>query len=138
MRFMMLMHPNIEPGDYLPSVEAVAAMNSFNEDLTQAGALLAADGLHPMTTGGARITYPGGKATVTDGPYAESKELIGGYWIIDVASKEEAVEWAKRIPGGGDVFVDVRRIFELSDMPQEIQDVAGLSSEPPEQTKARS
>jgi hypothetical protein len=133
MRFMMFMYPGIEESDWMPSAEAVAAMSRYNEELTKAGVLLALDGLHP-TSEGARVTFPGGKATVTDGPFSEAKEVVGGYWLIQVKSKEEAVEWASRIPAGGDVMVEVRRVFEMSDFPEDVREAAELSQVPPEQT----
>ena len=97
MRFMMFMLPNISDADWMPTAEAVATMNQYNEELAKAGVLLALDGLHPGTDG-ARVSFPGGKAKATDGPFAEAKEVVGGYWLIDVKSKDEAVEWAKRAP----------------------------------------
>ena len=108
----------------------------FNEALTQAGVLLALDGLHPSSKG-ARITSAGGKKTVTDGPFTEAKELVGGYWVIDVKSKDEAVEWATRCPLGDGDILEVRQVAELSDFPEDVQAVAQLSQEPPEQTSAR-
>src|SRR5271170_5622658 len=99
MRFMMFMHPGISEDDWMPTAETVGAMSRYNEELSQAGVLLALDGLHPPSEG-ARVTYPDGKATVTDGPFSEAKEVIGGYWLTQVKSKEEAVEWASRIPAG--------------------------------------
>ena len=105
----------------------------FNEALTQAGVLLALDGLHP-TSKGARVTSAGGKKTVTDGPFTEAKELVGGYWVIDVKSKDEAVEWATRCPLGDGDILEVRQVAELSDFPEDVQAVAQLSQEPPEQT----
>jgi hypothetical protein len=138
MRFMLFIHPNITPEQYAEGVSAedAAAMNTFNEALTKAGVLLALDGLHPLSEG-ARITVKGGQKSVTDGPYAEAKELVGGYWLIDVKSKEEAVEWATRVPLGEGDMIEVRRVFELSDFPQDVQDAAQLSQEPPAQTTAR-
>ncbi len=133
MRFMMLIYPGLErEGDWMPDAEAVAAMGRYNEELTKAGVLLALDGLHPSSEG-ARISFADGKRVVTDGPFAETKELIGGFWIIQAKSKEEALEWAKRCPIGGDVVLEVRRIFEMSDFPSELQEAAALSSEPPAQ-----
>ncbi len=99
MRFMLFMIPNISDDDWMPPVEAVEAMTKYNEELTKAGVLLALDGLHPSSAA-VRVSFPGGKPRVTDGPFAEAKEVIGGYWLIDVTSKEEAVEWAKRVPAG--------------------------------------
>ena len=99
MRFMMLMIPkgyeNAAPGA-MPSPEAVAAMMNYNEQLQKAGVLLSLDGLHPPSAG-VRVSFSGGKPTVTDGPFAEAKEVLGGYWMIQVDSKDEAVEWAKRV-----------------------------------------
>lgn len=137
MRFMMLIYPGLETeGDWMPDAEAVGAMGRYNEDLTKAGVLLALDGLHPSSEG-ARISFADGERVVTDGPFAETKELIGGYWIIQANSKEEALEWAKRCPIGGDVVLEIRRIFEMSDFPSELQEAAALSSPPPAQTLER-
>ena len=130
-RFMMFMYPSISTEEYQegPSLEDVEAMNRYNEELTKAGALLAADGLHPEA---ARVSSSG----VTDGPFSEAKELIGGYWIIQAKDREEAVEWAKRCPMGDGPFIEVRQIFELSEFSEEIQAAAELSAEPPHQTSA--
>ena len=119
MRFMMLMIPTAraEAGE-MPTAEAIGEMMKFNEELGKAGALIALDGLHPSAAG-ARVTFQGGKPIVTDGPFTESKEVIGGYWIIQVASKDEAVQWASRAPCGDGETIEVRRIFELEDFPQE-------------------
>jgi hypothetical protein len=137
MRFMMFIYPGLaDEADWTPSAEAVAAMGRYNEQLSQAGVLLALDGLHPPSKG-ARITFDGGKPRVLDGPFAETKEVIGGYWIIETRTKEEAVEWASRVPAGGDVVIELRRIFEMSDFPQELQDAAALSEQPPGQTETR-
>ena len=138
MRFLMLIYPNITEEQYEQGVSAddVAEMQKFNEALTQAGVLLSLDGLHPASKG-ARITAAGGKKTVTDGPFTEAKELVGGYWLIDVKSKEEAVEWATRAPiEDGDV-IEVRQVFEMSDFDEDVQSAAQLSEEPPQQTQAR-
>ncbi len=139
MRFMMFMKPNVSEDDYVPHADAVAAMMAYNEELTKAGVLLALDGLAPSSQG-ARVRFDGRETTVTDGPFTEAKELIGGYWILDVRSKDEAVEWAKRIPHvqGESFEIEVRRIFEMSDFPEDVQAAVGeLSQEPPEQTSAR-
>jgi len=138
MRFMLFMTLTIPDEEYEkgPSVEEVEAMMKFNEELTQAGVLLALDGLHPPAAG-ARITSQGGRKTVTDGPFTEAKELVGGYWVIDVKSKAEAVEWALRCPLDDQSFIEVRQVQELSDFPEDIQEAAQLSQEPPEQTSAR-
>ena len=125
MRFMMLMIPNIPATeDWTPDAEAVAGMMRYNEDLTKAGVLLALDGLHPPASG-ARVSYGEGGVTVKDGPFAEAKEVIGGYWVIDVSSREEAVEWARRIPGAPGDVVEVRQVFEMADFPEDVQAAAG-------------
>ena len=102
MRFMMLMIPKgyekAAPGT-MPDAKAVEAMMKYNESLQKAGVLLALDGLHPPSMG-ARVSFAGGKPKVTDGPFAEAKEVLGGYWMIQVKSKEEAIEWASRCPDG--------------------------------------
>ena len=122
MRFMMLMIPkgyeSAAPGQ-IPPAEAVAKMMKYNESLQKAGVLLALDGLHPPSAG-ARVSFSGGKPKVTDGPFIEAKEVIGGYWMIQVKSKEEAIEWAKRIPfeadgRGGEGEIEIRQLFELED-----------------------
>ena len=124
MRFMMFMLPNIPvEGEWTPTPEAVASMSKFNEDLQKAGVLLALDGLHSQAEG-VRISFSGGKRTITDGPFTEAKEMIGGYWIIDVKSKEEAVEWASRRPGEG-CAIEIRQVFEMSEFPPEVQAAAG-------------
>ncbi len=124
MRFMMLMIPNVPAqADWMPSAEAVAVMMRYNEELTKAGVLLALDGLHPPANG-ARVSYGEGAVSVKDGPFAEAKEVIGGYWLIDVSSREEAIEWARRIPGAPGDVVEVRQVFELADFPQDVPAVA--------------
>ena len=124
MRFMMFMLPNIDPADWMPSdAEAVAEMTRYNQSLQQAGVLLALDGLHSQSEG-IRVEFASGKRTVTDGPFTEAKEVIGGYWIIDVKSKEEAVEWASRCPGDN-CTIEVRQIFELAEFPPDVQEAAG-------------
>jgi hypothetical protein len=120
MRFMMLMLPGekAEKG-ILPDPKFFAAMMKYNEDLQKAGVLLALDGLHPSSKG-ARVTFSGTKRIVSDGPFTESKELIGGYWMIQVKSKEEAVEWAKRAPCADGETIEVRQVHEMSDFSPEI------------------
>ncbi len=115
MRFMMLMFPGAkaEAGG-LPKPEAIVEMGKYNEELSKAGVLLALDGLHPSSKG-ARVTFKGGKRAVIDGPFAESKELIGGYWMIQVKSREEAIEWARRCPAAEDEMIELRQVFELAD-----------------------
>ena len=126
MRFMMLMIPKgyekAAPGA-VPDAQAVARMMKYNESLQKAGVLLALDGLHPPSTG-ARVTFPGGKAVVKDGPFAEAKEVVGGYWMIQVASREEAIEWAKRCPGGENEMIEVRQVQEMSDFPDDVRRAA--------------
>ena len=118
MRFMMLVKANEDSeAGVMPGKEIIDAMGKYNEELMQAGVLLAGDGLHPSSKG-ARIKFSGEKRTVTDGPFAETKELLAGYWLIDVKSKEEALEWATRIPFE-DGEVEVRQVFETSDFPSE-------------------
>ena len=99
------------------------AGGKYNKSLQKAGVLLALDGLFPPSTG-ARISYMDGKPTVTDGPFAESKEVIGGYWIIQVRSREEAIEWAKRAPMSNNERIEVRQIHEMSDFPEDVQKAA--------------
>jgi hypothetical protein len=124
MRFMMLMIPkgyqNAAP-DAVPDAQAVAAMSKYNGELETAGVLLTLDGLTPPATG-TRVSFAGGKAKATDGPFAEAKEVVGGYWIIQVRSKEEAVQWALRCPAADGDVIEVRQIFELSDFPEDVQD----------------
>ena len=107
----------------MPPKEAVAAMMKYNESLQKAGVLLACEGLHPPSTG-ARVSFSGGKARVTDGPFAEAKEVIGGFWIIQAKSREEAIAWATRCPGSDNETVEVRQIQEMSDFPEDLQKAA--------------
>ncbi|HEX4337501.1 MAG TPA: YciI family protein [Polyangiaceae bacterium] len=127
MRFMMLMIPkgyeNAAPGT-MPDAKSVAAMMKYNESLQKAGVLLALDGLHPPSAG-ARVTFPGGKVKVVDGPFAEAKEVVGGYWIIQVRSREEAIEWASRCPGDENGTIEVRQVQEFSEFPADVQAAAG-------------
>jgi len=119
MRFMMIVKPPVYSGT--PDPKQMAAMGRYNDELRRAGVLLDLNGLHP-TEKGARVKFKGDKRAVIDGPFTEAKEVIGGYWIIQVRSKEEAVEWAKRIPfstevhPGEDVEVELRQIFELDEL----------------------
>lgn len=126
MRFMVLVKANEDSeAGALPSKELLAAMGKYNEELVKAGVLLAAEGLHASSKG-ARVTFSGEKRTVIDGPFTETKELIAGFWLIQVKSKEEAVEWVSRAPFDG-AEVEVRQVFEASDFPAEIfppEDVA--------------
>ena len=126
MRFMMLMIPKgyetAAPGA-MPDAKAVEAMMKYNKSLQKAGVLLALDGLHPPSTG-ARVSFPGGKPKVTYGPFAEAKEVIGGYWMIEAKSKAEAVEWAKRCPAGENEVIEIRQVQEMSDFPADVQKAA--------------
>jgi hypothetical protein len=119
MRFMMLMMPAVQEENWEPSQDAIEAMSTYNEELTRAGVLLALDGLQPPSKG-ARVTFSGGKPTVTDGPFTESKELIGGYWLIQAKSRDEAIEWAARCPGFDGDVIEVRPVYELSDYESDI------------------
>jgi hypothetical protein len=131
MRFMLLVIPKgyetAKPGT-VPDAEGVARMMKFNESLQKAGVLLALDGLHPPSMG-ARVTFQGGKATVHDGPFAEAKEMLGGYWMIQVRSKEEAVEWATRCPMADNEIIEVRQVQEMTDFPEDVQQAASGFSE---------
>ena len=136
MRFMMFMIPpeyqtNV-PKDkkanenFAPSAEAVKAMMKYNEELAKAGILLSLDGLHPLLKG-ARVTFERGKTIVTDGPFIEAKDIIGGYWMIDVKSKDEAIEWAKRCPAvkvDSGAVIEVRQVFEVSEFPEDVRKAA--------------
>ncbi|MEI9899229.1 MAG: YciI family protein [Hyphomicrobium sp.] len=131
MRFMMLMIPkgyeSASPGT-TPDAKAVEAMMKYNEELQKAGVLLALDGLHPPSMG-TRVSFAGGKPTATDGPFAEAKEVIGGYWMIEVRSKEEAVQWAKRCPGSANEIIEVRQVQEMADFPPDVQQAASNFAE---------
>jgi hypothetical protein len=115
MRFMVIVKASKESeAGVLPSTEILSAMSKFNEELVKAGVLLAAEGLHASSKG-ARVKFSGGKRTVTDGPFAETKELIAGFWLWKVKSKEEAIEWLKRSPFDGGTEVEIRQVFEAED-----------------------
>jgi hypothetical protein len=123
MRFMMIMIPDvyakaIHP-DFMPDMEAVKKMGKYNEELRKAGVLLGLDGLTPPSAG-ARVSFSGGKTKVTDGPFAETKEAIGGYWMIQVSSREEAIEWAKRCPAGTNDVIEIRQVHEPEDFGPEV------------------
>jgi hypothetical protein len=107
----------------MPDAKSVEAMMKYNESLQKAGVLLALDGLHPPSMG-VRVAFPGGKPNVTDGPFAEAKEVIGGYWMIQVRSKEEAIEWAKRCPASENEVIEIRQVQEMSDFPADVQKAA--------------
>ena len=107
----------------MPDADAVAKMMKYNEELAKAGVLLSLDGLQPPSAG-VRISYAGGKPKVTDGPFAEAKECVGGYWMIQVKSKEEAIEWAKRAPMSDNEIIEVRQVHEMEDFPADVQAAA--------------
>ena len=131
MRFMMLMIPGVYQGaqgknigeGFAPSAEDVSKMMKYNEELAKAGALISLDGLHPASKG-ARVAFPGGKPKITDGPYTESKEILGGYWMIQVKSKQEAIDWARRCPAQEGDVIEIRQVFETSDFPPDVQKAA--------------
>jgi hypothetical protein len=126
MRFMMLMIPkgyeSAQPGT-MPDAKAVEAMMKYNRELKEAGVLLALDGLHPPSTG-ARVSFESGRPLVTDGPFAEAKEVLGGYWMIDVASRQEAIDWAKRCPASPNEVIEVRQVQEMEDFPPDVRRAA--------------
>lgn len=132
MRFMMLLKADkrTEAGE-LPSREDLEVMGKYNEELVKAGVLLDGAGLQPSSKG-AKVTFPGGKPQVTDGPFPETKELIAGYWMIQVKSKDEAIEWAKRVPfdripnAGRVAEIELRQMFEISDFEDVPPQVAEL------------
>jgi hypothetical protein len=119
---MMFMYPEIDEADWNPSAEDVAEMTRYNEELRKAGMLLALDGLRPPGDG-ASVSFRDGGVTVTDGPFAEAKEVVGGYWVIQARSTEEAVEWAKRCPGQN-CRIEVRPIWEMEEFPPDVQEAA--------------
>jgi hypothetical protein len=126
MRFMMLMIPlgyETAPPDVQHDPERMAAMMRYNEALRDAGVLITLDGLHPPSMG-ARVSFSTGKPVVTDGPFAETKEVLGGYWMIEVASREEAIAWAKKCPGAPNEIIEIRQVHELSDYSEEVQKAA--------------
>ena len=137
MRFMMLMIPKgyetAVPGT-MPDAAGVAAMMRYNESLQKAGVLLALDGLHPPSMG-ARVSFEGGKPRVTDGPFAEAKEVLGGYWMIQVRSRDEAIAWASRCPASDNEVIEIRQVQELEDFPPDVRRAAaGLEAMQPQST----
>ena len=112
----------------MPEADDVAEMMKYNEALQQAGVLITCDGLHPPSMG-ARVSFAGGKPLVIDGPFAEVKEVLGGYWMIDVASREEAIAWATRCPAGPNEVIEVRQVQEVGDFPEQVQaELAGFEA----------
>ena len=122
MRFMVLMIPEVYQGGkkvdphFAPPTDKLEKMGRFNDELKKAVKLLSLDGLQPITKG-ARVAFAGGKSTVTDGPYVEAKEVLGGYWMIEAKSKEEVVNWMKRCPADDGDVIEIRQVFEMSDFP---------------------
>ena len=139
MRFMMLMIPKgyeqAKPGT-MPDVKAVAAMMQYNKKLQEAGVLLSLEGLHPASAG-ARVSFAGGKPKVTDGPFTEAKEVVGGFWMIQVNSKQEAIDWASRCPGSENEVIEIRQVQEFADITPEVQEAAAGFKEMQEQTQQR-
>jgi len=138
MRFMMLMIPlgyESAPPDVELDPERVAAMMRYNEALKDAGVLITLDGLHPPSTG-ARVSFTGGKPIVTDGPFAEAKEVLGGYWMIEVASREEAIAWAKQCPASENEIIEIRQVQEMTDFSEEVQKAAAGFEELPRAGRA--
>jgi hypothetical protein len=126
MRFMLLMIPGgyeAAPPGTVPPAEAVEKMMRFNEELKNAGVLITLDGLHPPSMG-ARVSFKGGKPVVTDGPFTEAKEVIGGYWMIEVGSKQEAIAWATRCPASANEVIEIRQVQEMADFPADVQEAA--------------
>ena len=130
MRFMMLVIPKgyeTAAANAMPDAKAVERMMKYNEDLAKAGVLLSLDGLKPPSAS-VRVSFSGGKPRVTDGPFAEAKECVGGYWMIQVKSKEEAIEWAKRAPMGDNEIIEVRQVQEMEDFPADVQAAVSASN----------
>lgn len=127
MRFMVLMIPGSKKPEagVLPTKAEIDGMMRYNEELAKAGILLALDGLHP-TSKGARVTFAAGKPTVKDGPFTEATEVVGGYWLWQVKSKEEALEWARRCPAMEGDTLELRQVFEMSDFGPEIENDAAV------------
>jgi hypothetical protein len=141
MRFMVLVKANEESErGVLPSQEMLTAMGQYNEELVKAGVLLAGEGLQASSKG-ARVKFSGDKRTVIDGPFTETKELIAGYWLFQVKSKEEAIEWVKRCPnpGNGDTEIEIRQVFEAADFgPELTPELRQAEERLREQTQGRS
>ncbi len=130
MRFLMLVIPKAYEhagADFVPPADLVAKMTKYNESLRQAGVLLSLDGLHPPARA-ARVRFTAGKTRVIDGPFAESKEMVGGFWMIQAKSRDEAIEWARRAPMLDGDIIEVRQVQELSEFPPEVQRAAGLNA----------
>ncbi|MEH6952251.1 YciI family protein [Nitrobacter sp. NHB1] len=131
MRFMMLMIPKgyeTAAPDVKLDPERVKIMMAYNKALHEAGVLITLDGLHPPSVG-ARVSFAGGKPLVTDGPFTEAKEVLGGYWMIDVASRDEAIAWAKRCPASDNEVIEIRQVQEMADFSADVQEVAAAGFE---------
>ncbi|HYL54880.1 MAG TPA: YciI family protein [Gemmatimonadales bacterium] len=127
MRFMMLVIPKAyekAAPDFVPPADLVAKMTKYNDSLSKAGVLLSLDGLTPPAKA-ARVKFAGGKPKVVDGPFTEAKEMVGGYWIIQVKSQAEAIEWAKRAPMLDGDTIEVREVQDISEWPEEVRKAAG-------------
>ncbi len=139
MRFMMLMIPKgyetAAPGT-MPDAKAVEAMMKYNESLKEAGVLLSLEGLHPPATG-ARVTFSQGKSMVRYGPFAGVKETLGGFWMIQVNSREEAIEWATRCPASDNEMIEIRQVQELTDFPADVQAAAAGLTDLQDHSKER-
>ena len=118
---------NSEAGT-MPSPELVGKMMKFNEELVKAGVMLAGDGLMPTSTA-KRVRFSGSQRTVLDGPFAETKEVLGGYWMIDVASRAEAIEWARKCPASPNEVIEIRQVMEMTDFPADVQQAAAVFEE---------
>ena len=131
MRFIMLMIPAVYQGaagkkagaDFAPSADAVERMMKYNEQLAKAGALISLDGLHAPATA-ARVSFKGGKPSVMDGPFDESKEVLGGYWMIKAKSRDEAIEWARKVPAEEGDMIEIRQVFDPEDFPEDVRKAA--------------
>jgi hypothetical protein len=129
MRFMVLVKATEESeAGVMPSEEILTTMGKYNEELVKAGVMLAGEGLHPSSKG-ARVVFSGDRPTVVDGPFAETKELIAGFWILQVKSKDEAIEWVKRAPFGGGHHLEIRQVFEAEDFGAEFTPEARAAEE---------
>lgn len=127
MRFMMIVIPKdyaTASPDAMPDPEAVEKMMEYNQELLDAGIVVGMESLHPPSADGARVSFESGTPVVTDGPFTEAKEVIGGYWILDVPSKEEAVAWAKRAPMPAGETIEIRRLHEMEEFPEDVQEAA--------------
>ena len=139
MRFMMLVYPKGYEGsapETVPDPQHVIEMGKYNQELTDAGVLRAMDGLDSPAKG-ARVTFDTGKAVVRDGPFAEAKEVLGGFWMIEVDSREEAVGWAKRAPMNADEFIEVRKVHDYEDWPEDVKKEIGNFEELRQKAEAK-